>query len=65
MRLNKRRNVEIEAYSKYINKLVRIGTIPRPKPEKNQILCKLNDILILMAHGKHSSHLTVYTASFL
>jgi hypothetical protein len=64
MCLNKRREVEIEVFSKYFNKLVRIGTIITSKWEKNQFRYKLNDILMLMAYGKRSNHLTVHTASF-
>jgi hypothetical protein len=64
MCLNNRRDVKIEAFSKYFNKSVRIGKILTTKREKNQILYKLKDILMLMAHDKRSNHLTVHTAPF-
>ena len=64
MRLDKRRNVEIQAFSKYFNELVRIDMILITKRDKNQIMYKLNDILMLTAYGKRSNHMTVYTASF-
>jgi hypothetical protein len=64
MCLNKRRDVESEAFSKYFNKLVRIGMIITMKREKNKVRYTLNDILMLMTQGKRSNHLTVHTVSF-
>ena len=49
--------METEAFTKYFNKLVRIGESLTTKREKNQILYKLNDTLILMAHGKRPNQI--------